>query len=74
MRFAYCATIQPRASTPIAASSTDSGAALPAPLPVAEMIPTINGIRNAAENTGPMNPTDCATTSTNESFASPSRS
>ena len=46
---------------------------MPAPF-AAAFAPTISGIRNAAEKTGPMNPTDCATTSTSESFASPSRS
>jgi hypothetical protein len=56
------------------ASRTDNGAATPAPLPVALMIPTINGIRNADENTGPMNPTDCAMTSISLSLVSPRRS
>src|SRR2546423_5864863 len=46
---------------------------MPAPFPEA-LKPAISGIRNAAEKTGPMNPTDCATTSTNESFLPPSRS
>ena len=70
---AYCATIHPSANTPIAAINTDSGAATPAPL-AATFAPTISGMRNAAENTGPMKPTDWAITSTSESFASPSRS
>ncbi len=56
------------------ASNTESGAATPAPFPVALMMPTISGMMKAAENTGPMNPTDCATTSTSDSFAPPSRS
>src|SRR5437763_1154657 len=46
---------------------------MPAPFPEA-LKPAISGIRNAAEKTGPMNPTDCATTSTNETFLPPSRS
>ena len=54
--------------------STASGAAPPAPLPVALITPTINGITNADENTGPMNPTDWAMQSTSDSFAAPSRS
>ncbi len=70
---AYCATIQPNANTPIAAISTLKGAAMPAPL-AAAFAPTISGIRNAAEKTGPMNPTDCATTSTSDSFGAPRRS
>ncbi len=36
----------------------------PAPLPLALRTPAIGGMTKAAENTGPMNPTDCATTST----------
>ena len=37
---------------------TASGAAMPAPFPVAEVIPTTCGTSKAMENTGPMNPTD----------------
>ena len=56
------------------ASSTESGAAMPAPFPVALMMPTISGMMKAAEKTGPMNPTDCAMTSTSDNFPPPSRS
>jgi hypothetical protein len=41
---------------------TANGVAIPAPLPDAPN-PAIRGIRNAAEKTGPMRPTDWATTS-----------
>jgi hypothetical protein len=70
---AYFATIQPSAKTPIAASSTASGAEVPAPR-AAAFTPMISGMMNAALNTGPMNPTDCASTSTSESFLAPRRS
>ena len=69
MRFAYWATIHPSANTPTPASSTASGADVPAPR-AAAFTPMISGMMNAAENTGPMNPTDWATTSTRVSFFS----
>ena len=56
------------------ASRTESGDATPAPFPVALMMPTISGMMKAVEKTGPMNPTDCATTSTSDNFAPPRRS
>ena len=34
----------------------------------------MNGMMNAALNTGPMKPTDCASTSTSDSFFAPRRS
>ena len=46
----------------------DSGAAMPAPLPDALMMPMTSGTRNAMEKTGPMKPTDWATTSTRVSL------
>ena len=46
---------------------------MPAPSPE-KPNPAINGIRNAAENTGPIKPTDCAMTSTSLSRRLPSRS
>jgi hypothetical protein len=70
---AYWATIHPRANTPIAASNTDSGAEVPAPR-AAALTPMISGMMNAALNTGPMKPTDCARTSIRLSFLPPSRS
>src|SRR6202162_1691857 len=63
--------IQPRPMTPTAASTTDSAAAFPAPFPEADDSPTTKGTKNAMENTGPMNPTDCATASTSVSFFAP---
>src|SRR6516162_8025577 len=62
MRLAYSATIHPSPRMPIAATSTASGAAPPAPL-LAALMPTSSGTRKAIENTGPMNPIDCATAS-----------
>src|SRR2546423_14552786 len=47
---------------PTTAKSIASGVAAPAPLPAAPA-PATSGVRNAAPSTGPMNPTDCATTS-----------
>ena len=47
---------------PIAATRTASGAAPPAPW-LAAFTPTSRGTRKAIENTGPMNPIDCATAS-----------
>ncbi len=73
MRLAYWAMIHPSANTPMAARITANGAAIPAPFPDAEN-PAISGIRNAAENTGPMNPIDCAITSTSVRRFSPRRS
>ena len=73
MRLAYCAMTYASAKTPIAASSTDSGAATPAPLPDAEIVPTSSGTRNAIENTGPMKPTDWAMASTSVSLREPPR-
>ena len=46
---------------------------MPAPSPE-KLKPAIRGIRNAAEKTGPIKPTDCATTSTSLSRRLPSRS
>ena len=57
--------------TPTAAMSTDSGAALPAPLPDGAVSPPASGTRNAMENTGPISPTDCATASISVSFLLP---
>ena len=37
---------------------TESGVAFPPPFPLALMTPTTSGMTNAAEKTGPMNPTD----------------
>ena len=62
MRFAYSETIHPRPRMPIEATRTASGAAPPAPR-LAAFTPTSRGTRNAIENTGPMNPIDCATAS-----------
>ena len=70
-RLAYCATIQPIANTPTAASSTASSGATSRALARPKFTPMISGMMNAAENTGPMKPTDWASTSTSESFASP---
>jgi hypothetical protein len=53
---------------------TDSGDATPPPLPDALITPTTSGITNAAEKTGPMNPTDWAITSGNERTLAPRRS
>ena len=65
--------IHPSASVPIAATITAKGDAIPAPFPDAPN-PAINGIKNAALNTGPMKPTDCAMTSTSVRRFSPRRS
>src|SRR5262245_2963686 len=70
----YRDTIQPSAKTPTAAISTDSGDATPPPLPEALITPTTSGITKADENTGPMKPTDCATTSGRDSSLAPRRS
>src|ERR1700733_619459 len=66
-------TIQPIAKTPIPAISTDSGDAMPPPLPVTLATPTTSGITKAEVNTGPMNPTDCAITSGNDNTLAPRR-
>src|ERR1700733_11981195 len=66
-------TIQPIAKTPIPAISTDSGDAMPPPLPVTLATPTTSGITKAEVNTGPMNPTDCAITSGNDNTFAPRR-
>src|SRR5580693_8665981 len=66
-------TIQPIAKTPIPAISTDSGDAMPPPLPVTLATPTTSGITKAEENTGPINPTDCAITSGNDNTLAPRR-
>src|SRR5678815_2597047 len=58
---------------PTAASTTASAAEVPAPR-AAAFTPMISGMMNAELNTGPMNPTDCASTSTSESFLPPRRS
>ena len=58
---------------PIPARSTASGADVPAPSPET-LNPMISGMMKAALNTGPMKPTDCASTSISVSFFSPSRS
>src|SRR4249920_773959 len=58
---------------PTAASSTARAADVPAPF-AAAFTPMISGMMNAALNTGPMNPTDCASTSISESFLPPRRS
>ena len=42
------------------------GEATPPPLPDALITPMTSGITKADENTGPMNPTDCAMTSGSE--------
>src|SRR5438105_1760371 len=63
--------IQPRAATPIAAMMMATGVATPPPFP-ALFAPTTNAIRRMDPNTGPMNPTVWATTSTNRSPACPS--
>jgi hypothetical protein len=73
MRFAYVAIIHPIAKMPIAARITATGVATPAPSPVAPA-PTIRGRIRAAEKTGPMNPTDCASTSMSLSLLAPNRS
>ena len=65
--------IHPNANTPTAPRITANGVAIPAPLPEADS-PAISGIRNAAENTGPMNPTDWAMASTSVRRLWPSRS
>src|SRR5215472_11618032 len=70
----YRDTIHPSAKTPTAAISTDSGDATPPPLPEALITPTTSGITKADENTGPMKPTDCATTSGSERTFFPRRS
>src|ERR1022692_2367850 len=54
--------------------STDSGEATPPPLPDALITPTPSGITKAEENTGPMNPTDCAMTSGSDRIFAPRRS
>ena len=46
---------------------------MPAPR-AAAFTPMISGMMNAALNTGPMKPTDCASTSISESFLPPRRS
>jgi hypothetical protein len=66
--------IQPSAKTPIAANSTDSGEAMPPPLPEALMTPTTSGITNAEEKTGPVKPTDWAMTSSSDRRLVPKRS
>src|SRR6202035_5272953 len=70
---AYLDTIQPIAKTPIPAISTDSGDAMPPPLPVTLATPTTSGITKAEVNTGPINPTDCAITSGNDNTLAPRR-
>src|SRR5258708_37158864 len=57
-----------------AAISNDNGDATPPPLPEALITPTTSGITKAEENTGPMKPTDCATTSGRDSSLAPRRS
>src|SRR5580693_600045 len=66
-------TIQPIAKTPIPAISTDSGDAMPPPLPVTLATPTTSGITKAEVNTGPINPTDWAITSGNDNTLAPRR-
>jgi len=46
----------------------------PPPLPDALITPTTSGVTKAEENTGPMNPTDRATTSGSDSSFAPRRS
>ena len=48
--------------------------AIPPPRPDALATPMTSGITKAEENTGPMNPTDCATTSGSERTFAPRRS
>ena len=50
------------------------GEATPPPLPEALITPMTSGITKAEENTGPMNPTDCAMTSGSERIFAPRRS
>src|SRR5258708_21211899 len=57
-----------------AAISNDNGDATPPPLPEALITPTTSGITKAEENTGPMKPTDCATTSGRDRSLAPRRS
>ena len=56
----------------MAVSRIANGLAMPAPLP-AKPSPTIAGMKNVPEKTGPMYPTDCATTSGRERFPLPRR-
>jgi hypothetical protein len=63
--------IHPIAAMPMALTITTKGVATPAPLPAAPAA-TISGRIRAETNTGPMNPTDCATASTSDSLAFPS--
>ncbi len=55
----------------MAAMSTASDAAPPAPLPDAEPMPTMSGTKKAIEKTGPIKPTDCAIVSISFSFLFP---
>ena len=59
------------AATPMTAMMMAIGVAAPAPFPEDDRFATINGRMRAEEKTGPMKPTDCATTSASLSRFSP---